>query len=148
MHGSVCSVLVFTFILFTAWLKPYNYAQANISKMISLSLSFWGIFTAKIFHEIGDLMIWSLTQFMGFTFILLVGIMFYSRTPNLLKNKKGMDISSLFIFQFCKDYEKYARDRESIQFLRRGSKYILDDPTKLAIDSEGKLFMDMKKQNK
>ena len=148
VHGSLCSALVFTFILFTAWLKPYNYAQANISQMISLSLSFWGIFTATIFHEIGDLMIWTLTQFMGFTFIILVGILFYTRTPNLLKNKKGMDISSLFIFQFCKDYEKYARDRESIQFLRRGSKYILDDPTKLAIDSEGKLFIDVKKENK
>ena len=46
--------------------------------------------------------------------------------PAFIYFKKGKDISTLFLFQCCKNYEKYIRDNGTLNFTQRASIYRID----------------------
>jgi hypothetical protein len=60
----------------------------------------------------------------------VIGAISISKIPNLLKNPKGKDISSLFIFQFMTNYEKYVKDMNSLNPIRKETNYLIIESTK------------------
>lgn len=122
IHGCICTILVFIFLLYTIKTKPYNHQPAFVLQIASLMMSVWGLFTATFFLKISNLSAWIITEFVGFTVIVLVTIIAFAKSDSMLYITKGNDISSLFIFQFCKNYERYAKDLNSLHF-SVGTKY-------------------------
>ena len=41
--------------------------------------------------------------------------------PLLLYSEKGKDISTLFLYQFCKNYEKYSKNLKTLNFTERST---------------------------
>ena len=122
IHGCVCTVLVFISLVYAIKSKPYNHKPAFILQIASLVLSLWGLITATFFLKIGSLSAWIITEFIGFTLIVIVFIVAFAKSHSMLFTTKGIDISTLFIFQFCKNYERYAKDLGSLHF-SEGTKY-------------------------
>ena len=122
-HGCTVSALLTCFIVLTLVMKPYNYPRSNVMQITSLVSALWGIITSTVFREIGTITIWVLTEFIGLIVIVIVGASIMMRHPAMLYAKKGKDISTLFLFQFCKDYEKYIRDHKSLEFSAKYSSY-------------------------
>ena len=89
----------------------------QILQIFSLILSFWGVITSTIFRN--NLLIWIFTEFIGFLIIIVIGAIFSARYPSMLYSLKGKDISTLFIFQFISNYEKYIRDPKSLNLSQR-----------------------------
>ena len=123
VHGYTVSAIIIGFIALTVVMKPYNYTRSHVSQLISLGLSLWGILVSTIFRDVGSILSWSLVEFIGFVVILTVGMIVLSKCPSLLHSKKGVDISALFLFQFCKDYKKYSRSANDLDITSKDRVY-------------------------
>jgi Receptor family ligand binding region len=117
IHGYVLSSLVLMLLGITIYTQPYSYKKVNAIQCTTLVLSFWGILTAAIFRNNSTLQVWIFTQFLGFAFIGVIGIIVAAKFPSMLYTDKGKDISALFIFECFKDYEKYIIKSKSLNFL-------------------------------
>lgn len=131
IHGYVSSLIVFGFFMYTVLRNPYNYKRVKIMQATSLLMSFWGIITSSIFRNRVSLEVWIITEFIGFIVILIAGALIIVRYPNMLFSRKGRDISTLFLFQFCKNYEKYIRDPGSLNISHKSSIYKIDSSKEL-----------------
>ena len=125
-HGFTLSGLLLMFFVLTVYMKPYNYQRATIIQCTSLVLSSWGVLISAIFINFNNLNAWILIEFIGFFFILTIGGVFMLKHPAFIYSKKGKDISTLFLFQCCKNYEKYIRDNGTLNFTQRASIYRID----------------------
>ena len=126
IHGYVLTGLILMFLALTVYMKPYNYQRATVIQCTSLVLSAWGILISAIFIGKNNLSLWILIEFVGFFIIIFIGGIVMVKFPAFLYTKKGKDISTLFLFQCCKDYEKYIRDPRSLEFNERASIYRID----------------------
>jgi Receptor family ligand binding region len=117
IHGYVLSGLLLLLLGITIYIRPYNYKRIDVMQSISLGLSFWGILTATIFIDNLNLYIWIIAEFVGFSVIILIGIIIMTKFPIMIYSVKGIDISTLFLFQFCKDYQRYSRDTQSLNLM-------------------------------
>jgi hypothetical protein len=120
-HGLVCALFIGLLVIVTAKFKPYNYPHANIAQLTSLGLSFWIVFTSSIFREVKIFIVWAIIIPLGFLTIIIAGLFFIYKTPNPLQTKKGSDIGLLFLFQFFKENEVYARDLGYIERIPNSS---------------------------
>ena len=116
VHGCVCTILVFIFLLYTIVAKPYNHKPAFALQIASLVMSFWGLLISTMFRKFGSFASLIITQFSGFTLIAIVFFILFIRAPSHLYSTKGINIAALFIFQFCENYQKYTIDIESLDF--------------------------------
>jgi hypothetical protein len=107
-HGIACLIILVMLFIVTIILKPYNYQRAFLSQVISLVAAIWGVGTSTFFMKYSNLTIWAVVEFSGFVLILFIGIYLISHSPKLLKSESGVNIGSLFLFQFCKDYEEFT----------------------------------------
>ena len=124
-HGFICASLIISLCVITAKFKPYNYENANIIQILTLSLSFWVIFISTVFKFINNSVAFETVTLIGLIIIFIIGLVLVSRSKGLLKNSKGVDISTLFIFQFLNNYERYAHGCNSLHFNKSEIKYEL-----------------------
>ena len=123
VHGIIVVVILIILLIVTKIMKPYNYERAYISQQLSIILSIWAIGITTIFRNYNAIVAWVLVEFLGIFFILLVGLLYLQRYRQFLITGVGADISTLFLFQFCKNYEKYILKPSSLQFSRSQFKY-------------------------
>jgi hypothetical protein len=116
--GALCG-LIFAMIIYTVFSTPYNLKSAKIEQIVSLSLAFWGIFTATIFNNTQSLQIWWIVEILGFAFISAIGGLIIFRYPNLISDGKGMRIEILFLFQFTGNIEMFRRIKYRINTLQQ-----------------------------
>lgn len=129
-HGIVCCCLIIIMIIVTIIIKPYNYMRATISQCISLVASFCAVLTATIFRNLANINIWILVEVFLIIFVLIAGILIMKRFPQMLISEKGIDISTLFLFQFCKNYKKYIKDPKSLKLSNNDEKYKMIESSK------------------
>jgi hypothetical protein len=130
-HGIIMTLILLLYLFLTCILKPYNFRRPFIAHCGFISASVWAVAISTIFHDQGSLNIWAAVEFSGLGCILIVTFFLFKRSPEVLYSEKGRDISGLFIFQFCKDYERYVSDVRSIDFIKSG-KYREADSSKLS----------------
>ena len=123
VHGYTVSAIIIGFIAVTVVMKPYNYMRCNVLQVSSLVLALWGVLASSIFRSVNNMTAWIISEFVGFVVIIVVGGVIMVKHPSMLYSKKGKDISTLFLFQFCKEYEKYIRDPKSIELAERQGMY-------------------------
>ena len=123
VHGIIVVVILIILFIVTMIMKPYNYERAYISQQLSIILSIWAIGITTIFRNYNVIVAWVLVEFLGIFFILLVGLLYLQRYRQFLITGVGADISTLFLFQFCKNYEIYILEPSSLEFSRRQFKY-------------------------
>ena len=116
VHGCACTIFVFIFLLYSILAKPYNHKPAFTLQIGSLAMSFWGLLISTLFMKFGGFTSFIITQFSGFALIATVFFILFIRAPTHLYSTKDINIAALFIFQFCKNYQKYNIDLESLGF--------------------------------
>jgi Receptor family ligand binding region len=116
IHGCVLSGLILLLLGLTMYIKPYNDKRVNAIQYTSLFLSFWVILTGSILRGYFNLQVRSIVEFIGLIVFIVIGIVVISVYPTMLCFDKQKDISTLFIFQFCKNYRRYIRDPSSLKF--------------------------------
>ena len=126
VHGYAVSAIIVGFIVITMKMKPYNYYRNHVLQISSLALALCAILCATVFRDLNMVIPWIVTELIGFLVIIVVGVLVMRRYPSLLYSRKGTSISTLFIFQFCKNYHKYIRDPDSFQLSQRESADVLD----------------------
>ncbi|OMJ70464.1 hypothetical protein SteCoe_31560 [Stentor coeruleus] len=129
-HGIVCCFIIFGLLVFTIFYKPYNYSRAAVSQCISLTAGLWALITATIFRNNASIDIWIIIEIVGLLFVLIIGLAIFKKFPQLLISEKGIDISTLFLFQFCKNYEKFIKDPKSLKIIMSEEKYKMIESSK------------------
>ena len=119
VHGYTVSGIIIAFIALTIVMRPYNYARSYAWQLISLVLALWAILICTVFRYSEDILLWSLVEFIGLIAILILGLIVVSKCPPMIASSKGADISLLFLFQFCKDYNKYSKRASVLDFGKR-----------------------------
>ncbi|OMJ74699.1 hypothetical protein SteCoe_26308 [Stentor coeruleus] len=130
IHGIVCCCIIIAMIIITILLKPYNYMRATISQCISLVTSLCAILTATIFRNFSNINIWIFVEVFSIIIVLIIGVLIMKRFPQLLISEKGVDISTLFLFQFCKNYKRYIKDPKSLKVSNNDEKYKMIESSK------------------
>ena len=141
IHGFLSTALTILFLYYTIKARPFNYQRTQALQSFSLILSIWGLFTATIFRFQSNLTMWTSVEFIGFLIILVIGFLVMRKYPTFLYSPQGQDVSTLFLFQFCKTYEEYIKERSTQDFSQKGIVYRIDD-SKFTKDGKGKLFDD------
>ena len=130
-HGIVIIIVLFGYLVGTYIMKPYNFQRPLIGHCFFIIGALWATFTSVLFREVGSITVWIVVEFAGLALISIIGMIAYKRSTEMLYSVKGKDISTLFLFQCLKNYEKYIKDFESIDFLKN-SKYQIGDSSKLS----------------
>ena len=123
VHGYTISAAIIAFIMLTIIMNPYNYIRSHVLQLISLMLALWGILVSTVFRHSEDILLWSLVEFIGFLMLLLAGLIVWSSCPSMINSTKEVDISALFLFQFCKDYGKYSKCANILDNRNNGHTY-------------------------
>ena len=126
VHGYTVSAIIIAFIALTIRMKPYNYTRSYVLQLLSLGLALWGILISTIFRDVGSILSWSLVEFIGFIVIFMVGVIVLLKCPSMLHSEQGVDISSLFLFQFCKDYKRFNKSHQDLDIVSRERIYELN----------------------
>ena len=122
INGVVIIFILGVLLTLTIFMKPYNYKRAYISQLISISLAIWTISTTTVFRNFSEMSAWIIVECVGIAFLGLIGFYFLKKSKEFLVSTKGRDISTLFLFQFCKNYEKYIKDPQSLHFSKHEKK--------------------------
>ncbi|OMJ70463.1 hypothetical protein SteCoe_31559 [Stentor coeruleus] len=125
-HGIACSLITFGLLIFTILYRPYNYTRATISQCISLTAALWALVVATSFRNGSSLDIWIIVEIIGLIFVLICGTAIFYKFPQFLISEKGLEISKLFLFQFFKKYEDYAKYHRSLNNMTE-EKYKTDE---------------------
>jgi hypothetical protein len=116
IHGIVLILLLILLLVITIIMNPYNYRRATISQYTSLILSIWAILTSTIFRNYSIIVAWAIVEFTGILLLLIIGMIFMKKSTPLLYSEKGIKISTLFLFQFLKKYEKILTESNNCNF--------------------------------
>ena len=130
-HGIVVIIVLIGYLVGTYFMKPYNFQRPLIAHCCFIVGALWAVFTSVLFRELEGMTAWIAVEFIGLGVIAIVEIIIFKRLAEVLYSVKGRNISSLFLFQCFKNFEKYIKDFESIDFLK-DSKYQVGDSSKLS----------------
>ena len=125
-HGIVIIIVLFGYLVGTYIMKPYNFQRPLIGHCFFIIGALWTMLTSVMFREVQSITVWIVLEFVGLALISIIGMIIFKRSIEMLYSVKGKDITTLFLFQCFKKYEKHIKDIDSIDFLRE-SKYQIGD---------------------
>ncbi|OMJ81106.1 hypothetical protein SteCoe_18519 [Stentor coeruleus] len=134
IHGVVCCIIITGMIIITIVFKPYNYIRATISQCITFVSAFFIVLNAIVLRNTTTIINWLIINSIIIVFVLIAGIIIMKKFPEKLFSEKRVDISSLFIFQFCNNYHKYLKDSKCLKINAIVDKYKVIE---LSRNSEG-----------
>lgn len=102
-------------IILTIIIKPYNYIRAIVYQCTTLITAFCIILTTTIFRNLTAMATLLIINTTVIIIVLIIGVVIMKKFPEKLFSEKKVEISSLFLFQFCKDYRKYVKDSKRLK---------------------------------
>lgn len=119
MHSQIFAgigvlISIFTWILISVKMKPYNYERLNRIWLMLLSLALWHCLISTIILDVQNYYMLIFGEYIGLAVIAVIGILYIKRAPDCFKEGKNIEIIQLFLFQFGRVASKYIVNTKNI----------------------------------
>lgn len=119
IHGIVFVLIIPVYITFLFRIEAYNDRHLNMWLLLIMIAVFWNSMVGLMFDLISfpDGPLWISILIIGWSFIIISGLLFKMKIPNFIHFHEGMDLTLIFRFAFTQKVTA-----EEINMLKRGKR--------------------------